>query len=147
MDQLNVSQSITIISAIAGVCVIFLLFLEKKKNRRLSEQLIQLTTTLEITRKQLDTVQEKHDKIIEFQNSLNVAELTTMLQKPRLNAQSVDTGKTTPGKYSNIQSLAQQGMSVEEIASVLAVSTHEAQQMVNLARLAQGNPTGNDTDI
>lgn len=140
-------QSVTIISAIIGVGIIVLLFLEKRRNKRLSERMIQLTTTLEMTRKQLDTMQEKHDKIIEFQNSLNMAELTTMLQKPRLNAQSVDTGKTTPGKYSNIQSLAQKGMSVEEIASVLAVSTHEAQQLVNLAKLAQGNTGDNDAEI
>ena len=94
MDQSTFSQWVPIILAITCVLGIVVIFLEKKKNQRLSQRLIQLTTTLEMTRKQLDTLQEKHDKIIEFQNSLNVAELTTMLQKPRLNAQSIDTGKT-----------------------------------------------------
>jgi orotate phosphoribosyltransferase-like protein len=43
------------------------------------------------------------------------------------------------GKYSSVQSLAQQGLSIEEIASILDVSTHEAHQLVNLSKLAQGS--------
>jgi hypothetical protein len=51
----------------------------------------------------------------------------------------VAVNNSPPGKYSNIQSMIQQGMSIEKIAAVLAISTHEAQQLVNLSKIAQGN--------
>lgn len=145
MDTIPPVHYATIGLAVAGAMFIILLFLLKKKNTFLSKQLVQMTTMLQTTQKRLTRLQEAHDRIIEFQNSLNTAELTTMLQKPRLNGRSTASGHALAGKYSNILSLTQKGMSVDEIASVLAVSTHEAQQLINLSNLAQGNSAGNMT--
>lgn len=121
------------------VVVIFL----KKENKRLARQLTDTTILLDQTRKQLHELQDRQAEMNAFHNNLQTAELTTKLQKPRLDAQYSPTARPPCGKYGNIQSLAEQGKSVEEIAAILAVSTHEAQQLVNLSRIAHGNFTGN----
>jgi hypothetical protein len=141
MVQINLSHLIAILPAILCLVLIFLLVLGRKKNQFLSQQLTETTIALEASRKKFDVLYEKHEMIKEFQNSLNVAELTTKLQKPRLEAQNkeLDHSKSTSSKYSNVQSLAKDGMSADQIASVLAISTHEAQQLVNLSKLAQGS--------
>jgi len=122
-----------------------MILLVKKENKLLSEQLTATTVCLEQVRKELTDLQEKHDKIKAFQNSLQVAELTTKFQKPRLDCMSTDTDSSTPDKYRTFQTLAKKDMSVEEIASALAISTHEAQQLVSLAKLAENNSSGNVT--
>ncbi len=143
MEQLNLSHIFLIILAFFCFFFIILTFLAEKKNKRLSEQLIKTTVTLEITQKTLAELQVKNEEIKEFQASLKVAELTTMLQKPRLDAHNSETSYSPAGKYSNIQALTQKGMSVEEIASEMAISTHEAQQLITLSKLALGNSTDN----
>jgi len=143
MEQFNISHYIAALAIIFGLFFLLLTVLQKKKNSFLAQQLTQTTILLETTRKKLDTLQEKHNQILEFQNSLNVAELTTKFQKPRLDAQTTDKDIFVQGKYSNIQSLTEQGMSADQIASTLAISTHEAQQLVNLAKLAKSNITQN----
>ena len=125
----------TVLCAVSTLIAILL----KRENSLLARQLTETTVSLELTRKQMEDLQEKNAKINEFQDSLHVAELTTKLQKPRLNAQNNDATSSTFGKYSNIKSLTKKGMSVEQIASVLSISTHEAHQLINLSKLAQGN--------
>lgn len=141
MGQMSFSLLLIVIPSALSVLLLVLLILIKKENKLLSQQLTEMTISLELTRKQFKELQEKHDKMSEFHNSLQVAELTTKLQKPRLTVQnqSLNTAvKNSPsGKYSNIQSMVQQGMSIEKIAAVHAISTHEAQQLVNLSKIAQ----------
>jgi len=149
MEQLTLSQYAAILPGIFCIFLILWTLLLKKKNKQLAEQLIETTITLQVTQKLLGELQDKQTQNNAFQESLSVAELTTKLQKPRLDAQNyetTDSGSSAPGKYSNIQALAKQGMTVEEIASVLAISTHEAQQLVNLSKLAQGNAADNVAD-
>ncbi len=66
-----------------------------------------------------------------------MAELTTNFQKPRLNGQNSAKSGSPPEKYRYLQSLAQKGMPADEIASVLAISTHEAQQLITLSKIAR----------
>lgn len=141
-EQADLSLFLLGILALCGVLLIVVVFV-KKENGLLVRQLTETTVSLELTRKQLGELGARQAEIKVFQKNLQAAELTTKLQKPRLDAQHNVTAGTPPGKYSNIQSLADQGISVEEIASIFAVSTHEAQQLVNLSRIAQGNFTGN----
>jgi hypothetical protein len=131
------------IPAVLCVALLIMIVLVKKENRLLARQLTETSVSLELTRKQLGELQDRQAEINAFENNLQTAELTTKLQKPRLDAQHSMAIDASPGKYGNIQSLADKGMSVEEIAAVLAVSTHEARQLVNLAKIAQGNFTGN----
>jgi hypothetical protein len=141
MGQMSFSLLLIVIPSALSVLLLVIIVLVKKENKLLSRQLTETTISLELTRKQFNELQEKHDKMYEFQNSLQVAELTTKLQKPRLNAQNhvlnMSVKNSPPGKYSNIQSMIQQGMSIEKIAAVLAISTHEAQQLVNLSKIAR----------
>jgi hypothetical protein len=139
MEQVNFSLFLLIIPSALCILSITVVMLLKKENKLLSRQLTETTVTLELTRKQIDGLQERYAKINEFQNSLQVAELTTKFQKPRLNARNFAGDNSPVGKYSSVESLSQQGLSIEEIASILAVSTHEAQQLVNLSKLAQGS--------
>jgi ribosomal protein S11 len=143
MGQMSFSLLLIVILSALFVALLVMIILIKKENKLLSQQLTETTISLALTGKQFNELQEKHDKMYEFQNSLQVAELTTKLQKPRLNAQNqilnIAMNNPPPGKYSNIQSMIQQGMSIEKIAAVLAISTHEAQQLVNLSKIAQGN--------
>jgi hypothetical protein len=138
---MSFSFFLIVIPSVLSVLLLVMNILIKKENKLLAQQLTETTVSLELTRKQFNELQEKHDRMYEFQNSLQVAELTTKLQKPRLNAQNnafnMAAENSLPGKYSNIQSLTQQGMSIEEIASVLAISTHEAHQLVNLSKIAR----------
>lgn len=115
-------------------------FALKKDNILLAEQLTETTVSLERTRHNLAKLQEKHEKIVEFQNSLGEAELTTNRQKPRFfEFQASERTHNTPERYNYIHSLAEKGLSAEEIASILTISTHEARQLVSLAKIAQGN--------
>ena len=125
--------------AVAGVGLLVLLLLEKKKNRRLAGQLSEQTTRIEETRQEFITLQDKHEQIMGFQNSLKTAELTTMLQQPRLEAQYIASGHKLSWKYRIIRVLAEKGLTIDEIAEALGVSTHEARQLVTLARLAKEN--------
>lgn len=65
----------------------------------------------------------------QFEHDLNHAELKNRLQAP------ASLGNA-PDKYRHIASLADQGMSVEQIAEVLNISLPEANQLVSLSRLA-----------
>lgn len=144
MDKIHPAYFALLGLAVAGLWLLLLLIVQKKKNSRLSEQLAYQTTMVEKTRQQLTGLQEKHDQIIAFQNSLKTAELTTILQKPRLEMHSIGSGHHFSEKYRIIRVLAEKGLSLEEIASVLAVSTHEARQLVTLSRLAQENSPANN---
>jgi len=143
MQQAHLSLFLLSIPAMLCVVLLIMIVFIKKENRLLAGQLTETTISLELTRKQLADLQTRQAEIKVFQNNLQAAELTTKLQKSRLDAQHNTPVSASPGKYSNIQALADQGMSVEEIAATLAVSTHEAQQLVNLSRIAKGNFTGN----
>ncbi len=119
---------------------VFKVFALRKENNLLAEQLTETTVSLEQTRQNLAKLQEKHEKIVEFQNNLGEAERMTKLQKPQLSEmQSPGRPRNSPERYSFIHSLAEKGLSVEEIASILAISTHEARQLVALSKIAQGN--------
>jgi hypothetical protein len=142
MEQMQLSLILFGMPAILCVVLLIIVVRTKKENKLLARQLTETTVSLELARKQLGELQDRQAETNAFDNDLQTAELTTKLQKPRLDAQKSAASGASAGKYSNIQSLADQGMSIEEIASTLAVSTHEAQQLVNLAKIAQGNFPG-----
>jgi len=71
-----------------------------------------------------------------FGAALKTASLTTDLQRPRLeNLAKID--KQPPEKYRILGKLASQGMNVEEIATVLGISSVEAGQLLSLSSMAQ----------
>ncbi len=137
MDWFNTTLSPTIIlTLLLGLSTIKIVLL-KKANGRLIRQLNETTSSFNLSQKQLATLQDKHATVEAFQKDLNKAELTAQLQKPRTNLQVSYGSSSAPEKYSYIHSLLQKGMSAEEIGSILAISTHEADQLVALSALAQ----------
>ena len=105
------------------------------------ERLLQeATDALSASQKKLNDLEERGQKYDAFQESLNLAEITTRLQKPRISVQNRPRSMDPPERYRYVHSLASGGMSSREIASVLSISIHEADQLVNLARLAHSQP-------
>lgn len=137
MEQLNVSVFFSIVTCILLAVVFGKAVILKRANTLLSQQLTETSNSLEITRRNLATLREKQQQLNEFQNNLSDAELSTRIHKSR--GAGTDRLRTTPERYSYIHSLAGKGLSSDEIASVLTISTHEARQLVTLARIAQGN--------
>jgi hypothetical protein len=137
MEQIGLTLFLSVIPAVLCGLLLVMIILEKKENRLLSRQLTETVVSLELLRKQLGELEEKNVEIDRFHHSLREAEVTTRLQQPRLEAQLRSTDIPPSGKYGNIRELTGKGLSIEEIASVLAVSIHEAHQLVNLAKLAR----------
>jgi hypothetical protein len=118
----------------------FKAFALKKENNLLAEQLTETTISLEKTRQNLTKLQEKHEEIVLFQNNLGTAVASSKAQQARpKDILPADRPRNTPERYGFIHSMAEKGLSVEEIASILAISTHEARQLVTLTKIAQGN--------
>ncbi len=97
--------------------------LREETNRQLLNAL-QRITYLEDTRPN-DVVKPA---TVEYE--INPEELKSRLQSP------AGSGNA-PDKYRHVASLAQQGMTVTQIAEVLNLSVPEVQQLVVLARIAQ----------
>ena len=140
MSELNIFFYLFVLALFFLIGATLKAFALKKENTLLAEQLTETSISLERTRQNLVRLQESHEKIGNFNNSMGEAELTTKLQKPRLDhIHAPERSRNTPERYSYIHSLAEKGLSVEEIASILTISTHEASQVMTLAKIAQGN--------
>ncbi len=138
MDWLNMTFFPTfILTLLLGLTTIKIVSL-KKTNGRLTRELSETTSSFNRSRKQLVTLQGKQVTAEKFQRDLNKAELTAQLQKPRTSLQASSGASNAPEKYCYIHSLMQKGMSAEEISSILAISTHEAKQLVTLSAIAKG---------
>ena len=136
MEHFNILHFVTILASLVCILAGIKIVMQKKENKLLAQQLTETTVSLDLNRKTLVELQEKHAGVLEFQNSLHEAELTTKLQKPRFNGNNYDAGGSVPEKYRYIHSLTEKGMSSEEIASVLTISKHEADQLVSLSKLS-----------
>ena len=109
----------------------------KRKKDSLLRQLIEKNSSFEQIKDQLKNLQEHCDRAKTFQRSLAAAELTAQLQKPRHSTTASSAESLTPEKYRLVHTLTQKNMSIDEISSFLAISSHEAQQLVTLSKLAQ----------
>ena len=108
----------------------------RKKVEQQSKLLAEANAALAEMHERLNVLQEKSHKYNDFSRDLNQAEISVRLQKSHLSAQSNNRSMSPPEKYSYVHSLAAKGMSSEDIALVLSISVHEADQLVNLSRLA-----------
>lgn len=138
MAQLNAFLYLVLFTLAMSAAALVTVLALRKDNRLLAEQLTLTSVTLEQTRAKLTDVLEKHEKAETFENRLGTAELTTKLQQPRLGgAYTSERRHHSPEKYGFIHSLAQRGMSAEEIASILTISAYEARQLVTLAKIGK----------
>ncbi len=135
MFQFSFSTTVALVAALLACLVSLLAIHFRRKASRLTSDLDKLQEKLAVTHTDLQALQQKYQDSLDFQKNLSEAELTTRLQQPRLSAQHGHSRITAPERYLYIRSLAQNGMSAEEIASVLSISVTEAEQLVNLAKL------------
>ncbi len=108
----------------------------RRKTERQKKLLTEVNETLSGYKQKLLILEERERQHNAFQESLNQAEITTKLQRSRLSSQEYNSHMSPPERYKYVHSLAAGGMSSEEIASILSISIHEADQLVNLAKLA-----------
>ncbi len=140
MAQLNVFLYLFLFTLAMSATALVKVLALRKDNRLLAEQLTETSISLEQTRAKLAGVLAEQEIAETFENRLGTAELTTKLQQPRLGGHyASERQRHSPEKYGFIHSLAQRGMSAEEIASILAISAHEARQLVTLAKIGKGN--------
>jgi hypothetical protein len=136
MSAINTEVVLTLLALLLCSVATWRSIVYKKRMDQQSRLLAETNQTLTDVSKKLSSLQEKDKKLSEFQNNLNQAEITTRLQKSRLSVQHTNSSMSPPERYRYVHSLAESGMSSQEIASVLSISVHEAEQLVNLSRLA-----------
>jgi hypothetical protein len=135
MFQFSFSTVVALAAALFACVGLILAVHFRKKASRLTSDLDKIQEKLAVTHADLQTLQQKYQDSLDFQKNLSEAELTTRLQQPRLSAQHGRSRIAAPERYLYVRSLAQNGMSAEDIASVLSISVTEAEQLVNLAKL------------
>ncbi len=110
----------------------------QRRTSSLSARLSEIAGNLETVRHSYGELKERYDSDREFRKNLSEAAVTTRLQAPRLALQARPDAQTAPERYRYVHRLTDNGLDAEQVASVLAISSHEARQLVCLARLAAG---------
>lgn len=136
LEQITFYEWIIILLLPLSIGAVIKTWLTKKENSLLAKKLAKTEKHLEQLENDWSALMSEHSRVKEFQNSLGEAELTTRLQQPRLNAEEKNSSGNTPEKYRYIRSLHEKGMDAQEIASILNISTQEAEQLVSLAKIA-----------
>lgn len=125
----NSTLAITLVLLI--IALLWLIKLHREK-RQLTARLAETGQRLEQAGRALTALRQSQQQSRPFDENLGAAQLTTRLQQPRLAG-----GGDVPERYRYIRPLACRGLSAEEISAVLAISTREAEQLVELSRMAR----------
>jgi len=110
--------------------------LYRRRAAKLSRELSIALEKLAAAHAEMQLFEQRQKENLEFQKNLGNAELTTRLQQSRLTAQHGHNRVGAPERYLYVRSLAENGMSAQEIAEILSISKQEAEQLVNLSKLA-----------
>lgn len=137
---MNNSIALVICSTLLGFCLslIVIVLLQKKKNTASPAHDKKRIKRLEKKLNQALATSNQAAPLSTFKQSLDNASLTTDFQVPRLLNQA-RIHQPPPEKYTIFKKLISQGLSKEEIASVLSISTIEAGQLMNLHSMAKTN--------
>ncbi len=141
MDNTILTNVLLLVPSILCLLAIAKTIMLIKDNKLLSEQLTEATIILQKKDRLCQKLKQNQQKNSAFQKTLNNAELTTQLQSPRLQNETLPQQglkqNRAPEKYRFIHSLAEKGMDVTEIASTLSISSRETEQIIRLRRLTQ----------
>lgn len=135
MSSLLLTISLVSIGTTICLCLTGYIFFLRKNATILSEQLATVSNNLELTTKELSCIRDKYNNSTEFQQNLVDAELTTNLQKPRLELSTSRNHRDAPEKYKCFKVLVEKGLSTSELSSALGISQVEAQQLVTLSNI------------
>jgi len=103
----------------------------------LTRQLKESTRRLKELNSDYSALKTEHDQLREFQRSLEYAESAAASQPVKSLVQGRKGYGVMPEKYRYIRSLSEKGMDAREIASILAISRQEAEQLVTLSKIAR----------
>ncbi|MGW8195625.1 MAG: hypothetical protein ACWGOX_15310, partial [Desulforhopalus sp.] len=103
----------------------------------LTRQLGDTTRRLEELETDFTALKTEHNRLRGFQHDLDKAELTVPRRQPEIRARERHGAGHPPEKYCYIRSLSEKGMDAREIASILAISRQEAEQLVTLTKIAR----------
>lgn len=126
----TIGWSLLLFLLLGGVILYF-----RRTASRQKQQIDSLETMLAKAEEKIRQLEARRREQEEFLQTLASAEITTRLQKPRLELHQSGTVET-PEKYRYVASMVQNGMTMEEIASILAIAPAEARQLITLARMA-----------
>ncbi|WP_456388236.1 hypothetical protein [Desulfolithobacter sp.] len=115
--------------------LVMVIFSLRRTVRKQHKEITRLETTLQETREKINRLETSRREQEEFIDTLASAEITTRLQKPRL-ALHQNGSAEPPEKYRYAASMVQNGMTIDEISSILGIARAEARQLVTLARMA-----------
>lgn len=136
--------SLLVLLLIAAIVKIFALL---KENTLLGEQLTETSISFDRTKTSLEQLQKQHEEMAAFHQDLQEATANTRPPVTKgKDFQQVERKWTAPERYGFIHTLASRGMSVEEIATILNVSPHEARQVLHLTKIGQGNEADNEME-
>jgi hypothetical protein len=93
--------------------------------------------SLDLMGRELEELRQVEKRFQNFKANLNQAELATKIQRPRLELSRRNEDPRTPERYQYIHSLTDKGINASDIASILAISNQEADQLVALANLSR----------
>ena len=136
VEQITLYEWIIIILVPLSVGSVIKTWLVNRENALLTARLTKTERYLKQLESDWEALKNEQDRVKHFQNSLDEAELATRMQQPRMHAIEGGSQGNTPEKYRYIRSLHEKGMSAEEIASILKISSLEAEQLVSLAKIA-----------
>lgn len=136
MEKFSLPIVITIVALFIACIMSITAMYYRSKAKKKGNEIVLALEKLAIAHTEMQALQQRYQDSLEFQKSLNEAEITTRLQQPRLSNQHGHKDSAPPERYRYVRSLAESGMSAEEISSVLSISTQEAEQLVNLSKLA-----------
>lgn len=145
MDNESFSIIIALLALLLSCLTFAVAVYYRRKAAKHSHKLSVALEKLAAAHADMQTLEERYKETLEFKKNLSEAELTTRLQQPRLSAQHGLGRSGAPERYLYVRSLAQNGMEAKEIATILSISTHEAEQLVNLSRLAQPPTASGDS--
>ena len=135
---MSVAVNLLVCCIVSGLIVGLLALLGITRHRQRQEEVREMKRIKTIQLKINAALQDElHDLSLDALNTaLKTARLTTEFQVPRLqNLAKID--KQPPEKYRILSKLASQGMGVEEVASILGISTVEAGQLLHLDSMAK----------
>ncbi len=121
-----------------GLCILLTMrSIYLSKTMKHQENRLQNTAdSLENVSKELDELRLVEKRFKTFKDDLSTAELFTEVHKTRQSFDAIAKDHKIPERYQYIRSLHQKGVKTPDIASILTISTHEADQLVALANLS-----------
>jgi DNA-directed RNA polymerase specialized sigma24 family protein len=117
--------ALAFLCCVTGVVCILL----ERRSRRQQRQFVELNQELDAVLQRLSSLEAKKDDK-DFTAALDQAQIKARMER--------EAGSwKAPEKYRYVASLANHGMSPDEIADVLKISIREAEQLVKLSRVAK----------